>query len=433
MRPKFHFAPLEGYMGDPNGLVYYKGLYHLFYQHRVDFSLEKVWGPFFWGHATSPNLIDWTEKEQAFPVKKGTNAFSGSGIVDYNNISGLKVGEDDPILLFWTEVELYTTKTYAIRLSYSTDGGKTFTVHPKKLIEVPDAPEGICCDRDPMVIFHKESGKFILVFYGEYYSKSKKPSFVIFSSEDIFNWEYESEIPSLFECADIMELPVRGTKERKWVFIDAPGDYMVGDFDSKKFTPCQDIIRPERNMPNYACQSWKYEGKVIQTGVTLMPKFKGERWQQQMTFPAELGLKKDSGKYLLTKTPIEIKKELVYKANNIKARDINALNMDNLDTCEIDIEAIWNPWTSLSLFTYSGIVSFEFFREQVLCGCAFPLKEAEKVKIKIFVDRTSMEVFVNDTIFIPLPKREDWNCEKFKTETFLDRDVLIESIKIYKI
>ena len=431
-RPVYHFTAKKGRCGDPNGLLYYKGVYHQFFQNLTNFSGPYIYN-FFWGHAVSCDLVHWEELEPAVLPDEGKSAFSGGGLVDYENLSGLKEGDEDPMLLFWTEVRAENAETVAFRMSYSQDGGKTFKVHPKKLLEIPHDEVKIWMDRDPMVFYHKETNKFILIFYAEYYAKSKMPSFVFMSSSNGLDWTYESETEGMFECPDLFTLPVEGCDERKWVLTDAPGEYMVGEFDGHKFIPCQEKTANQRNSPDYAPQTWKKGDEIIQTGMFIRPELPGEEWIQNMTLPVRLGLRKRDGVYQLTRKPINLPKELYFSAENIMTDDIKKLNLKNLDVCEVDIVTDWHQWTMLWIELFQTNANVEFIRNGIgVPGNFLKLSYCEKLELKIFCDKNCMEVFADDGFFY-FATSENMEREDFDIKTFGNRNVRIDSIKIYKI
>ncbi len=84
-RPQIHFSPKEKWVNDPNGMVYHKGTYHLFFQYYPD---STIWGPMHWGHATSKDLVHWQQEPIALYPDSLGYIFSGSAVVDQNNTSG---------------------------------------------------------------------------------------------------------------------------------------------------------------------------------------------------------------------------------------------------------------------------------------------------------------------------------------------------------
>ena len=98
-RPQIHFSPKEGWMNDPNGMVYYNNLYHLCYQHYPNSS---IWGPMHWGHATSKDLVHWQQQPIALYPDSLGYIFSGSAVVDINNTSGFGKDGKVPLVAIFT-------------------------------------------------------------------------------------------------------------------------------------------------------------------------------------------------------------------------------------------------------------------------------------------------------------------------------------------
>ena len=91
-RPQFHFSPESGWMNDPNGMFYYDGEYHLFYQHYPD---STVWGPMHWAHAVSTDMVSWEHLPIGLYPDDLGYIFSGSAVVDWKNTTGFG-SEDNP-------------------------------------------------------------------------------------------------------------------------------------------------------------------------------------------------------------------------------------------------------------------------------------------------------------------------------------------------
>ncbi|NJL74210.1 MAG: glycoside hydrolase family 32 protein [Saprospiraceae bacterium] len=161
-RPQFHFTPPSGWMNDPNGMCYYDGEYHLFYQHYPDAS---VWGPMHWGHAVSKDMVNWEHLPIAlYPDELGM-IFSGSAVVDKNNTSGFKSGENDPIVAIYTYHDMTKEKAGDIDfqtqgIAYSNDKGRTWTKYTgNPVIKNP----GVRDFRDPKVFWHEASQQWVMI------------------------------------------------------------------------------------------------------------------------------------------------------------------------------------------------------------------------------------------------------------------------------
>ena len=240
LRPRFHFTPARNFMNDPNGLVYYKGEYHLFYQHN---PFGEVWGHMSWGHAVSRDMLHWEHLPVALREEKGVMIFSGSAVVDRDNSSGLcrPDGSDRSCL-----VAIYTGHGHdqqTQNLAYSNDRGRTWT----KYAGNPVIDLGLKAFRDPKVIWHEPTGRWIMVTV---LADQHKVRF--FGSRDLKRWDILSDFGpaaatgGVWECPDLFPLPVDGDPNNiRWVLdVDinpggvaggSGGQYFVGTFDGTKF------------------------------------------------------------------------------------------------------------------------------------------------------------------------------------------------------
>ncbi|MBN1456691.1 MAG: 2,6-beta-D-fructofuranosidase, partial [Sedimentisphaerales bacterium] len=130
LRPQIHFSSRRGWNNDSNGLVYYKGEYHLFYQHN---PYGAGWGNMTWGHAVSKDMLRWTElKDALHPDELGT-VYSGSAVIDNNNTAGFKNGKEDTLVCIYTSAggrnkwSKDADSKFTQSLAYSNDKGRSFT------------------------------------------------------------------------------------------------------------------------------------------------------------------------------------------------------------------------------------------------------------------------------------------------------------------
>jgi fructan beta-fructosidase len=265
-RPQFHFTPDSMWMNDPNGMVFYKGEYHLFYQHHPH---SNVWGPMHWGHAISQDLVHWKHLPIAlWPDSLGT-IFSGSAVIDWNNSSGLGDGQEPPMVAIFThhnhELEKAGSDIFQYQsIAYSLDRGRSWTKYPgNPVLENP----GIRDFRDPKVSWYEKDQKWLMVF-------AAQDRIMFYSSPNLIQWNKESEFSveiapgeGVWECPDFFPLTVGG--EEKWVLLVSIGDggpnggsgtkYYVGDFDGKQFL-CDHPDNAPRwldfGKDNYAGVSW---------------------------------------------------------------------------------------------------------------------------------------------------------------------------------
>lgn len=254
-RPAIHYTPAQNWMNDPNGLVYHDGTYHLYYQHNPK---GNTWGNMSWGHATSPDLMRWTEQPLAIPQtfneagQSVEDIFSGSVVVDHENTSGFGTAEDPPLVAMYTSAYTAAHPTLAGRqaqsLAYSTDGGYTWTKYEGN----PVIDRGSANFRDPKVFWYDggspETSHWVMVAV-----EATEYRVVLYKSENLKDWEYLSDFGpanatgGIWEVPDLFELPVDGDPENtRWVLVvnlnpgavagGSGAQYFVGDFDGTTFT-----------------------------------------------------------------------------------------------------------------------------------------------------------------------------------------------------
>ncbi|HEY5820853.1 MAG TPA: glycoside hydrolase family 32 protein, partial [Propionibacteriaceae bacterium] len=252
-RPALHFTPQQGWMNDPNGLVYAKGVYHLFFQHN---PFGTAWGNMSWGHATSPDLMTWTEQPIAIPQTRTSDGvstediFSGSVVVDQNNSSGFGTLEDPPMVAIYTSAYTPAHPRYpgvqAQSLAYSRDDGQTWTKYSGN----PVLSRNTDNFRDPKVFWYDGPGGSYWVMAAVVATEHQV---VLYRSSDLKNWTYMSDfgpanaVGGQWECPDLFPLAVNGDPTNlKWVLVvnlnpgavagGSGGQYFVGDFDGVTFT-----------------------------------------------------------------------------------------------------------------------------------------------------------------------------------------------------
>ncbi|WP_099463739.1 glycoside hydrolase family 32 protein [Parabacteroides provencensis] len=336
-RPQIHFSPAEHWMNDPNGMVYYEGEYHLFYQHYPE---KSVWGPMHWGHAVSKDLVHWEHLPIALYPDSLGYIFSGSAVVDWNNTSGFGTKENPPLVAFFTyhNPDIEQAKEIEVEsqaIAYSTDKGRTWTKYDKNpVIKNP----GIRDFRDPKVIWHEASKRWIVAL-------ASGQEIRFYSSPDCKDWTYLSNFgkgygchDGVWECPDLIPLKVKGSDETKWVLIVNinPGgpaggsatQYFVGDFDGKTFTSDQKkTFWMDHGRDNYAGVTWSDapDGRQILIGWMNNWQYAGDKpcvkWSGAATLPRELGLVKDGPVYLLTSEPV--KEISTLYGESVDLKDIN--------------------------------------------------------------------------------------------------------------
>jgi fructan beta-fructosidase len=262
LRPQFHFSQMRGWNNDPNGMCYYDGQYHFFWQCN---PAGRGWANMYWGHATSPDMVHWTEQDRALRSDGGNvenrhpkmavkNCFSGSGNVDLNNTAGWQKGDEKTIVLAFTDTGCGEA------LAYSTDRGKTWQYYKGNPVIKHSG-------RDPKLIWYAPGKHWVIAVFDQ--DKEHGRNIAIYTSKDLKEWTRESNIPGYYECAEIFELPVDGdAAKKKWVIFAADAKYAVGQFDGKKFTPEHEGKHQVHWGPYYAsqCFSNSPDGRVVQIG-----------------------------------------------------------------------------------------------------------------------------------------------------------------------
>lgn len=248
-RPRAHFSARRGWINDPNGLFYYNGQYHLFYQHN---PYGRDWGNMHWGHAISTDLMHWTELGVALLPDENGMVFSGSAYVDRENISGLGNGKEPPILLYYTAGGGYSKMSQGHRftqaMAYSTDGGSVFH-HYKNNPVVGHLFED---NRDPKVVRDPVTGLFYMALY------LGNNRFMLLTSHDLCKWSRGQELilSNDMECPDIYRLPIENENGSCWIFTGANGRYLIGQLDNGFFTITEPVRRLHYGKGCYAAQTF---------------------------------------------------------------------------------------------------------------------------------------------------------------------------------
>jgi beta-fructofuranosidase/levanase len=252
-RPQFHFTPAQNWQNDPNGLVYYQGEYHMFYQYN---PLGSVWGNISWGHAVSRDLVHWTELGVALPFTEEEAAWSGSVVVDTANTTGFGTPGNPAMVAIYTIANPLTGFSQAQGLAYSVDRGRTWTKYAGNPVLDIDDPQF----RDPKVFWHEPTRRWIMPV-----ALSLQRKISIYSSPDLKAWTKESDfgpagaITGVYEVPDLVPLTVTGRNatESKWALIvnvnpgarlgGSGAQYFLGDFDGKRFVADEEepYVAPE--------------------------------------------------------------------------------------------------------------------------------------------------------------------------------------------
>ena len=395
-RPLFHFTTCRGWNNDPNGLVYYDGEYHLYYQHN---PYNRYWGNMHWGHAVSRDLVHWEELgDVLFPDNMGT-MFSGSAVVDVNNTSGFGTKKNPPIVYAYTTHGQWQKQNIA----YSTDRGRTLVKYKGNPVVDSHEAAGSHETRDPRLLWYGgKDGHWVMALF-------EKDGNSFYTSNDLKTWAYKSHLPGFDECPDLFCLPVDGDKNNiKWVTLGAAGVYMIGDFDGEKFTP-ESGRHQYTSGAFYAAQTFSNtpDGRCIQIGWGRIS-HPGMPFNSQMQLPTELTLRTTRDGIRLASNPVLEVKTLLDRAftsgGAMSVEDANkalaqftdpdkglhikaTLKMDA--SCYVALKMNGNPFVEYS--PSFGLFNDHFYSTEDMSGLSFP--------IEVFIDRTGVEVFIDNGLY----------------------------------
>ncbi len=380
-RPEVHFTTPSGWINDPNGLCEYNGEYHLFYQYN---PADTVWGNMHWGHAVSKDLVHWENRPIAlYPDMKGT-IYSGCAVVDKDNVSGLKSGDDSPILFYYTHNIQGRTQC----LAYSNDGGKTIKKYEKNPI-LPHMEGG---NRDPKVIYCPEIEKYLMVLY------LADDRYAFFTSENLLTWSsFDTlSIPGDNECPDIYRLPLDG--EYYYVFKGAHSVYLIGKVSDKGFTPIEEPYSLQiDDKQSYASQSFESNSRRIDiawhTKITAI----GAKFNGQMSIPTECTLKRSGGKIRLCQYPAEELKRLYADTIEKKSVKINGMQSfsDTRNAFDLILRIPCDKGMKLNIMVHDTVIGCDTDDASLTVGKRkMPLNpEGGEAEIRIIKDRLSLEIF----------------------------------------
>lgn len=396
-RPQFHYTVRRGYNNDPNGLVYFNGQFHMFYQNNP-YGID--WGNMHWGHAVSRDLLHWKELPPAiYPRAINQGAFSGGATVDYGNKLGFGKSNEDVLLA-----------------SYAGIGrGECIAVGSGEVLSLTDIPQDPVLTHsgwDPNIMRYEPAKKWLMVVF------EKQPptyGYAFYDSTNLTSWHRLGLIEGFQDCPDFFELPVEGETAKKWVLYGSKKEpdkryasrssYMIGSFDGNQFTPETSIIEGNAGPAFYAGQTFKQmpDGRRIMMAWLSGATYPGMPFSQGMTVPMELKLHRTSEGVRLAFTPArELNQLHEKKLASLTKANINAANEalkkvtgDLLD-CEMQVET-----GASSKFTFSvrGMdISYDAATKTLSCkDTKTPVPgDAGHLQLRVLVDRGVLEIFAND-------------------------------------
>ncbi|MBK8944797.1 MAG: glycoside hydrolase family 32 protein [Ignavibacteriae bacterium] len=459
-RPQFHFTPESKWMNDPNGLVYFNGKYHLFYQY---YPYDIVWGPMHWGHAESKDLLHWKHLPIALYPDSLGNIFSGSAIIDKNNSAGF--GKNAMIAIFTYHNDSLWVKgfknTESQGIAYSLDEGNTWEKYTGNPVLNNSGEQDF---RDPKVFWNDEINMWNMVL-------AVGDRIKIFSSANLINWKFESDfIPGndeqnlgVWECPDLFKMKV--DDEEKWILIVNHGNgapnggsgtrYFVGNFDGKTFQNSQKSIWLDYGTDFYAGVTFSNvpENKNIliawMSNWQYATKTPTEVWRSAMTLPRELKLNRQNNLYYLSQKIVEqfssITNNISFEENiklpfiqeNIDLSQIEISFKNNSQNLVIELSNNLNEFVKIELSknqliidrSKSGKIDFnENFANKIQ---TMPLNDEINL-FQIILDKSSVEILLNNgkysmtNLFFP-------NEEFSKLKIYSENSEQINNFRINKI
>lgn len=435
-RPVYHHTPVYGWMNDPNGMFYKDGVYHLYFQYN---PYGSMWANMTWGHSTSTDLTHWTYEGTAIVPDAWGAIFSGSCVVDKDNTAGFGKGA---VVAFYTSAK--STPWGDIQsqsMAYSLDNGKTFIKYEHNPILTSTERDF----RDPKVFWYAPGKHWVMML-------AVGQEMQIYSSGNLKEWKKESSFGAMqgahggvWECPDLVEVAVEGSKEKKWVLIcnlnpggpfgGSAAQYFVGSFDGKKFvneSPTQTKWL-DWGKDNYATVTWSNApaGRCIALGWMSNWQYANNvpttQYRSANTLARDLTLYRVGGElYLRSKPSPEIKKaraeEKKIPTFEVKGNyEVASLLADNKGAYEIEM-TIENKGTSKIDFSlmnekgekvamYYDVVRKQFVMDRSASGIVgfsrdfpavtvAPVRNTDQIHLRLFIDRSSVEAFGEDGEYV---------------------------------
>lgn len=435
-RPVYHHTPAYGWMNDPNGMFYKDGVYHLYFQWN---PYGSVWGNLHWGHSTSTDLMHWKFEGCAIVPDAWGAIFSGSCVVDHNNTAGFG---KDAVIAFYTSAKASPWgDVQSQSMAYSLDNGKTFVKYEGNPILTSSEKDF----RDPKVFWYAPGKHWVMMLaVGQHME--------IYSSVNLKEWKKESEFGAMqgahggvWECPDLVEIPVEGTREKKWVLIcnlnpggpfgGSAAQYFVGSFDGKKFvneSPTQTKWM-DWGKDNYATVTWNNapDGRCIALGWMSNWQYANNvptrQYRSANTLARDLTLYREGQELYLKSTPSsEVKKARGKKVSIPSFKVSEKHEMVNLfeekqGAYEVEI-VIQNAGASKIAFCllndkgekvsmYYDLNRKQFVMDRSESGTVdfskdfpavtvAPANVDKELTLRLFVDRSSIEAFGEDGKFV---------------------------------
>ncbi len=432
LRPQFHISQMRGWNNDPNGMFYHDGLYHFFWQCN---PAGRGWANMYWGHATSPDMIHWTEHDRALrsfggnvknrhPKMAVKNCFSGSGNVDLLNTAGWQTGDEKTMVLAFTDTGCGES------LAYSNDRGKTWKYYEGNPVIKHSG-------RDPKLMWYAPGKHWVIAVFDQ--TKEHGRNIALYTSKNLKDWEHQSNIPGYFECAEIFELPVDGDpKKTKWVIFAADARYAFGHFDGKKFTPEHKGKHRVHWGSYYAsqCFSNSPDGRVVQVGWARI-NIPDSPFNQTFTVPTNLTLRTTEDGVRMFVTPIkELEKLRQPNPKTAEDKQLTAeaatVSFEVKDQLFDIVVTLKKGTASKAVLRFGGNAVTYDFAAQKLDEMPLKMKDG-KVTFRVLVDRPMFEVIGGGGACFKTSGRRDMGKPLGTISLTAEGGSLsVESLKAYK-
>ncbi|WP_080059167.1 glycoside hydrolase family 32 protein [Spirosoma aerolatum] len=426
-RPQYHFSTRRGWINDPNGMIFYEGEYHLFYQHN---PYERDWENMSWGHAVSSDMIHWEELPTALSPDSLGTMFSGSTVIDYANTAGFNRGNTPAMIALFT---VDNPDKQVQCMAYSLDKGRTWTKYTKNPLIDSKAKWNSKDTRDPRVFWYKPGNHWVMVL-------NERDGHSIYTSKNLKEWTYQSHVTGFWECPDLFELPIDGDKSQtKWVMYGASATYMIGAFDGKVFTPesgkhyyttgslyaAQTFANMPDTDPRRIQIGW---GRISQPG---MP------FNNQMLMPTELQLRTTKNGPRLVSVPVKETEQLfdlVQQGGDLSAAEANeqVKAFKELDRFRLTTTLKLSHATSAGVSLFGQRILDYDLNSNLVNGVFYSPENMTSMEVTadIYVDRTSIEVFIDGGAYSYSLARKPISTAKEAIQFWGNR-IDVKSFKLY--
>ena len=417
LRPQVHFTTRRGWTNDPNGMVYYNGEYHLFYQHN---PYEINWGNMTWGHAVSKDLVYWEELPSVLQPDELGTMFSGSAVIDYQNTSNFKTGKVPAMVAIYTADMQNEKQQQAI--AYSVDRGRTFIKYDGNPVIPAKRRFGSGHERDPKVFWYEPNQEWVLIMHDAL-------NYSIYNSKNLKEWEFQSSVDAGFwECPELFELPVDGdTNNKKWIMYGVAGTYLIGNFNGKVFTPETEMLRYNVGGMS-AAQTFNNEpdGRRLQIGWGHA-EFPGMPFKQTFTVVQEFHLKNTrNGLRLFVEPAKEIEK--LYKKSHSFQNDYigDELNkkLSKIDSPLLHIKSTLEIENGILFGININGYKLEYnVSNNQLNGHFLPLQN-KQLELEVIVDKTLIEVYANGGLLYWFANNKEADLDNFQISVYREENGL---------